>query len=604
MPLGSAPRGTPSEGNRMAENKLYYGDNLDILRRYVADESVDLVYLDPPFKSDQDYNVLFAERDGRKASAQIQAFGDTWTWDMAAERAYLDVVESGGAISQAMQGLRSFLGPSDMLAYLSMMAPRLTELRRALKATGALYLHCDPTASHYLKIILDAVFGPACFRNEIIWKRTTAHSSAKKFAPVHDTILYYSRTTSFTWNEPRAGYEDAYLERYYRFDDGDGRLYWRADLTAAGVRSGASGQEWRGFNPTSIGRHWALPVFATADGLATQAALDRLDEQGRIYWPARGKKVPQFKRYRDELKGKAVADLWDDIARINPVSSERLGYPTQKPQALLERIIAASSNSGDVVLDPFCGCGTTIGAAQSLGRRWIGVDITHLAIGLIRSRLSDTFGPEIRKTYQVVGEPVSHEDAAALAGHDRYQFQFWALGLVNARPAASDEKRGADKGIDGRLFFHDEAERTGKTKQIILSVKSGSVQARDVRDLCAVVDREHAQIGALLTLEEPTRDMRKEAAGAGFYELPGRGRFPKIQILTIAELLEGKQIEYPHWHSNVTLRRAPKADARLVEETQGALPLLGGDGVVEPDRRRKPAKRKPPTAPKLVSADD
>ena len=521
-------------------NRLYYGDNLDVLRLYVADESVDLVYLDPPFNSNASYNVLFAERDGAQAASQIKAFEDTWRWDEGAARAFEEVVETGGSVSQAMQAFRALLGDTDMLAYLAMMAPRLVELRRVLKPTGSIYLHCDPTASHYLKLLLDAVFGPQHFRNEIAWKRTTAHSSARKFAPVHDVILYYGRSDRPTWNGPRTDYEPEYLDKYYKFDDGDRRLYWRADLCAAGVRHGSSGKEWRGINPTDKGMHWKFTV----------ERLDELDRQGRIYWPKRGT-MPQYKRYRDELKGLSVPDMWDDIDRINPVGGERLGYPTQKPEALLVRIIEASSNPGEVVLDPFCGCGTAIAAAQKLNRQWIGIDITHLAITLIRSRLTDTFGGKAE--YEVIGEPVSQPDAEALAVSDPYQFQWWALGLVGARPV--EQKKGADKGIDGRIYFH---EGPGQTRQIILSVKAGKLHAPYVRDLRGVVEREKAVIGVLLTLDEPTKAMRTEAASAGFYTSPW-GKHPRLQILTVEDLLTGKTIDRPPAQASATFKRAPRA---------------------------------------------
>lgn len=543
-------------------NTLYYGDNLDVLRRYVKDDSVDLVYLDPPFKSNQDYNVLFREKGGTPSAAQIKAFEDTWRWDEAAAAAYEEVVESGDRVSQAMQAFRTFLGESDMLAYLSMMAPRIVELRRVLKATGSIYLHCDPAASHYLKMLMDAILGASNFRNEIIWKRTTAHSSAKRFAPIHDTIFYYGRADTPTWNEARVDYEQEYLDKYYRFDDGDGRLYWRADLTGAGIRHGRSGLPWRGFNPASIGRHWIVPI----------EELDALDAQGRIYWPKGGKGMPQHKRYREDLKGKAVPDLWDDIDRINPVGAERLGYPTQKPEALLERIIRASSNEGGVVLDPFCGCGTTIAASQQLKRQWIGIDITHLAIGLIRHRLQDAFGQGIAESYKVIGEPTDLAGARQLARDEPFQFQAWATGLVGAR--LTEVKKGADKGIDGRLFFHDEP---GKTKQIILSVKGGDLKADDVRALLGVIERERAHIGVLIALNEPTRGMRSDAASAGFYKGPGVGegkQYPRLQILTVADLLAGQRIKYPSvGYRNVTFKKAPRAKGKATEQ----LPLAAED---------------------------
>jgi DNA modification methylase len=529
-----------------APNILYYGDNLDILRRHVADESVDLVYLDPPFNSNATYNVLFAEHRGEQAASQIKAFEDTWTWDLSAEWSYKTTVEAGGQVSKALQAFHTLLGPSNMLAYLAMMAPRLVELRRVLKPTGSIYLHFDPTSSHYLKLLMDAVFDPRNFRNEIVWKRTTAHSSAKRFAPIHDTLLYYARKGSPQWNEPREDYDEAYLDKYYKYDDGDGRLFWRADLCAAGTRRGSSGQPWRGFNPAAKGMDWKFTI----------EHLDELDAEGRIYWPKGGQGWPQYKRYREELKGKALPDFWSNIDRINPMGSERLGYPTQKPEALLERIISASSNEGDVVLDPFCGCGTATVAAQTLGRRWIGIDITHLAITLIKTRLKDSFGLVAGKDYEVIGEPVSVPDAEALAATDPWQFQWWALGLVGARP--TEQKKGADKGIDGRLYFHDEA--GAQTKQVILSVKAGHTSAPHVRDLRGVVEREGAAIGVLISMQEPTSHMRTEAAAAGFYDSPWGGSYPRLQILTVAQLLAGERIDYPNVEGmDRTFKKAPKA---------------------------------------------
>jgi adenine specific DNA methylase Mod len=529
-------------------NQLYYGDNLDVLRRHVKDESVDLVYLDPPFNSNANYNVLFAAKDGHQSAAQIQAFEDTWQWDENAARQFAETVEQGGAVADVLLAFQRFIPASDMLAYLVMMAPRLIELRRVLKPSGSLYLHCDPTASHYLKLLLDAVFGPAQFRNEIIWKRTTAHSSSKKFAPVHDVILYYARDRAPVWNSPRTEYDEAYLEKYYRFDDGDGKLYWRADITGAGIRHGETGESWRSFDVTAKGRHWAYPP----------AELDKMDQEGRIYWAKGGSGWPQEKRYRADLKGKAVSDMWDDIDRINPVGAERLGYPTQKPEALLERIIAASSNPGDVVLDPFCGCGTAVAAAHKLKRQWIGIDVTHLAIGLIKTRLRDAFGDEAQ--FSVIGEPTTPEDAAELAETDKYQFQWWALGLVGARPV--DQKKGADKGIDGRLYFHDGGKAT---RQIIFSVKGGHLKATDLRDLRGVIDREKADIGVLLSFETPTKLMRQEAASAGFYTSPW-GKHARLQLLTVADLLAGAAVDYPKTAgANQTFKQAPRAAVKAPE---------------------------------------
>ncbi len=529
-------------------NLLYYGDNLDVLRRHVDDESVDLVYLDPPFNSNANYNVLFAEH-GTKAAAQIKAFEDTWTWDENAARAYQEVVEYGGRVSQAMQAFRTFLGESDMLAYLAMMAPRLIELRRVLKTTGSIYLHCDPSASHYLKMLMDAVFGPQFFQNEIIWKRTSAHSSAKRYGPVHDVILFYGRSDEMQWIGGHEAYDEAYIKQ--RFARGDDRPWKDADLTGSGVRHGETGEVWRGFDVTAKGRHWAYPP----------SELDKLDAAGLIYWPEKKGGWPRFKKYLDTAKGVPLQDVWIDIFPINSQAQERLGYPTQKPEALLERIISASSTEGDVVLDCFCGCGTTIAAAQKLKRRWIGIDVTHLAIGLIRHRLRDSYGEAISETYRVIGEPVDVSGATDLAVSDPYQFQWWALGLVGARPA--EGKKGADKGIDGRIYFH---EGDNATRQIILSVKAGKLHAPYVRDLRGVIDREKAAIGVLLTLDEPTKGMRTEAASAGFYKSPW-GTHPKLQIVTVGELLDGKRIDAPpSRQTSVTYKRAPKARPKAAEQ--------------------------------------
>ncbi len=535
------------------KNTLYYGDNLDVLRRHIADESVDLVYLDPPFNSDQNYNVLFAEQDGTRSAAQIHAFEDTWQWDTSAAAAFQEVVEQGGQVSLAMQAFRTVLGDSDMLAYLSMMAPRLVELRRVLRPTGSIYLHCDPTASHYLKMLMDAIFGPQNYRNEITWQRTTAHNDSKRWAEVADILLYYGKTDEVIWNTPRSNYSDSYLESKYRHDDGDGRGPYRLDnMTSPHPRPNMM-YEWKGHASPPAGWRYS------------RETMQRLDEEGRIWYPDSTTKRPQLKRYLDEMQGPVMGCVWMDIPPLNSQAAERLGYPTQKPEALLERIIQASSNEGDVVLDPFCGCGTAIAAAQKLNRCWLGIDITCLAVSLIKHRLHSAFGDDIKKMYQVIGEPTAVSDAASLAADDPYQFQWWALGLVNARPA--EGKKGADKGIDGRLFFHDEHE-SAKTKQIIFSVKAGKVQVSHVRDLRGVLDREKAAIGVLLTMEEPTKPMRQEAASAGFYESGWKDsagastKHPRIQILTVAELLGGKGIDAPPSRDIRTHKAAPRVKAK------------------------------------------
>lgn len=552
----------------MADNTLFYGDNLDILRHHIPPDCIDLVYLDPPFQSAQDYNVLFEQKNGTAAPAQIQAFEDTWRWDQAAARSYQEVVERGGDVSRAMQAFRTSLGESDMLAYLSMMAPRLVELRRVLRDTGSIYLHCDPTASHYLKMLMDAVFGPRNFRNEVIWKRTGAHGRAKRWGPIHDTILFYTMSDDYTWNRVYQDYDQGYIDTYYRHEDKRGR-YRHVTLDGPGTRSGSSGKPWRGVDPSDAGRHWEVPPdralpdwFERPDGyseMSVQERLDVLDEQGLIYWPDRGYK-PQYKRYLQVSQGNPVQDIVTDIQPISSNAQERLGYPTQKPEELLGRIIEASSNEGDVALDPFCGCGTTIAAAEKLDRKWVGIDITHLAITLIKHRLHDSYGDDVK--FDVVGEPVTVSGAEKLAEEDRFQFEWWALGLVGARP--QQESKGPDQGIDGRLYFHDEPD--GDTKQILLQVKSGKVGRKHVSQLRGDVDREGAEIGVLITLREPTQPMREEAASAGFYDSPW-GKHPKIQILTVEEILDGEEIDYPPLTgSNVTYKQAPKYEQKVAEQ--------------------------------------
>lgn len=485
-------------------NALYYGDNLDVLRQHVDDESVDLVYLDPPFNSEQSYNILFAEQNGSRSAAQIQAFEDTWRWDQAAAAAYQEVVEAGGQVSLTLQGFRRALGENDMLAYLSMMAPRLLALWRVLKPTGSTYLHCDPTASHYLKLLMDSIFGPARFLNEIIWKRTYAHGSSRRCAPIHDTILFYAKGDDYVWTDLKVSHDPEYVEKHFTYEDDDGRRFQPITLTGSGVRYGQSGKPWRGINPTDVGRHWAIPGELLdklgLQGKTVQDKLDALDSAGMIYWPRKKAGTPRLKWYADELEGTAIPDIWTDIPPISARAAERLGYPTQKPEKLLERIVEASSREGQVVLDPFCGCGTAIAVAEKLNRKWIGIDITYLAVSLIKHRLDNAFGEKIRQTYDVIGEPVDFPGARALAEEDLYQFQWWALGFVGARPA--EPRKGADKGIDGRIFFHDDIE-SKKTKQIVLSVKAGKVQVGHVRDLLGVVQRERAAIGVLITMQAP-----------------------------------------------------------------------------------------------------
>ena len=520
----------------ITQNTLFYGDNLPILREYVATESVDLVYLDPPFNSQRTYNVLFKHESGQEAEAQITAFEDTWHWNESAQAIYEELItQAPDRVGKMVAALYDFIGPSQMMAYLVMMAARLVELHRVLKPTGSLYLHCDDTASHYLKVIMDSIFGPQNYRNQIVWKRTEAHNDSRHYGRITDTILFYSKTSDYIWNRPAGERSEKQLKRYQR--DETGRLYRHENLTAPGIRYGETGKIWRGIDPTAKGYHWKF----------MPERLDEMFANGRIVLKQDGTpRLDGWKVYLDETPDPLVQNWWDDIARISNTSSERMGYPTQKPLALLERIVQASSNPGDVVLDPFCGCGTTVAAAHKLNRRWIGIDITHLSIALQKYRLEEMF-PGI--TFQVIGEPQSLPDARQLAQDDRFQFQWWALSLIYARPYGGDEgskkgKKGADKGVDGVITFMDDA--SNKPKRILVQVKSGKVSSRDIRDLVGTVQREKAEIGVFLTLEPPTKQMTGEAASAGLYESKGWGRtYPRIQILTIEQLLNGAELQMP-----------------------------------------------------------
>lgn len=542
-------------------NTLYYGDNLEILQRYIKDESVDLVYLDPPFNSNANYNVLFAQKDGKQSSAQIQAFEDTWQWDEIAIHTYQSEIEKGGAIADALRAFYLILGDSNMMAYLTMMAPRLKELHRVLKATGSLYLHCDPTASHYLKVLLDMVFGVENYCNNITWKRSDTHNDAKKkFSAISDQILFYSKSKAFNFNVVKAPHNESHIKNWFvNLELNDGTI---RKMTKTELETGIIPQKSRRFSISDLSSPNPRPnlmyeykgyPYPQKGWRITREKMDQLDKENRLLFPSTQSGRIVKKKYLDEQEGIVIGDIWTDITQLRANDAERLGYPTQKPQALLERIINASSNPGDVVLDPFCGCGTAVAAAQKLGRQWIGIDITHLAISLMKRRLEDSFGPDLK--YEVIGEPTSLDGARALAEQDKYQFQWWALGLVGARPA--DQKKGADKGIDGRLYFHDG--KATETKQVILSVKGGQhMNVSHIRDLIGVLDREKADIGVYICLEEPTKPMRQEAAGAGFYHSDLWNRdYPRVQILTIPELLNGKQIDMPPIQQvNQTFKRA------------------------------------------------
>ena len=517
-------------------NTLYYGDNLAVLREHMPDESVDLVYLDPPFNSNASYNVLFKERTGEESPAQIKAFTDTWEWTQEAERTYeQDIIVNAAtpmAVKEMISAFRQFIGNNAMMAYLVMMAPRLVELQRVLKPTGSIYLHCDPTASHYLKILMDTVFGKQNFKNEVVWRRYGSHNDvgqgSRHFGRVHDLLLYYVKDRESRWNQVFVPLSESYVASTYRLSDPDtGRRFTTTPLTGpGGAEKGNPVYEWNGHT-----RAWRY----------NKETMESLDREERLHYSGTG--YPRQKLYLDESKGVLVQDMWADINPLAGAHKERLGYPTQKPEALLERIIQASSNEGDVVLDPFCGCGTAVAAAEKLGRRWIGIDVTHLAVALMKNRLKTTFNIDAGKDYRVVGEPEDVGSAHALWEQDAYQFQYWAMSLLEAQPQ-SDQKKGADRGIDGLLYFIDGPKRT--SQKVVVQVKGGHVSSPQIRDLKGTVEREKAAMGLFITLEEPTNPMRTEAVSAGYYSSDIWQRdYPKIQLRTVSELLSGQGFELP-----------------------------------------------------------
>ena len=530
-------------------NHLFYGDNLDVLRDMAA-ETVDLIYLDPPFNSNASYNVLFKGPTGRDSAAQIEAFDDTWHWGEAAERAHAEVLRSPyGSAAEMLRAMRAFLGDNDMMAYLAMMAVRMLELHRVLKPTGSLYLHCDPTASHYLKVLLDAVFGAKNFRNEIIWLRAQPKGHAfTRFASSHDVILKFSKDVGLaTWNPIYAAYEEDRVHKQYSLRDETGRRYQLTSLLNPNLNRPNLTYEFLGV--TKVWR-W------------TRERMQRAYDEGLIVQTKAGN-VPRLKRYLDEQEGIPVGDTWTDIRPLQGASQERLGYPTQKPVALLERILAASSNPGDTVLDPFCGCGTTVHAAQKLGRRWIGIDVTHLAITLIEKRLREAFPGIAFATHGVPQDLAAARDLARRGRIDpRYyhEFEKWAISLVGARPT----QRSGDGGIDGNLYFGKPARRA------IVEVKSGKVGTPQVARLRGALERHAADIGVFLTLEEPNAGMRAEAAAAGFFEVENARAVRRLQIVTVEEALKlrDRAIDLPLARDD-----APKARREEDAGRQGAFDL-------------------------------
>jgi len=468
-------------------NQLYYGDNLEVLRRYIKDESVDLCYIDPPFNSKRNYNQIY-NNIGAEDKAQAQAFIDTWEWDDHAIHGINEIlINYHGLFTQQcialITGLSNVLGKGSLLAYLVSMTLRITEIHRVLKPTGSFYLHCDPTASHYLKLILDAVFCSqrGDFRNEIVWCYTAPTNTRDNFPKKHDTIFRYTKSNSWVFN-----FEDISIPY--------------SDETVARTKRGAGNQGlYKSKNPEN--KH-----------------LNRLKPNGKI------------------------PEDWWTIPRLQGNSVESLGYPTQKPESLLERIIKASSNENDIVLDAYCGCGTTVAVCQKLDRQWIGIDITYQSISLILKRLEDSF-PGVLKTIKLHGIPKDMESARALANktddRTRKEFEKWAILTYTNNKAVINAKKGADKGIDGIVYFQGDK---NDPEKIIFQVKSGKVKSGDIRDLLGTMTLESASLAIFITLEEPTKDMLKTAKSAGFYQSKYMSHScDKIQIVTIKEIIEDQQ---------------------------------------------------------------
>ncbi len=516
-------------------NTLFFGDNLDVMRERIADASVDLIYLDPPFNSKATYNIVYKSPVG--AESQRKAFEDTWRWEDGAEAAMDDIRRADVSIFKVLHALQGFMGQSDVMAYLAMMAVRLLEMKRILRDNGSIYLHCDPTASHYLKIVLDAIFGKEAFTNEIIWQRTNSKSHAfTRFSSAHDVILMYRKSGQFIWQAQYVPHSDKLLKSHYNnVEDSTGRRYTLGDCLNPNPDRPNLTYEWNG-----LVKVWRW----------TKEKMQSLHDEGRLVYTSSG--MPRYKRYLDEMSGTPLTDVWTDIPPINSQAQERLGYPTQKPVALLERLIRASTKEGDVVLDPFCGCGTTIHAAERLGRSWIGIDVTYLAIQVIVDRIKTRL-PSAQ--YSIEGIPKDEFAARKLAEQDPYVFQEWAVARVGGQPRG----RGPDKGIDGEVIFVRGPNNYGRA---IVSVKAGRHVGPDaVRVLKSVVERERADMGVFICLNDPTQDMRTEAAVGGRIELPGGDR-AKIQIVTVADLIRGPNLGILTELNSVTVTQAARAVQR------------------------------------------
>jgi DNA modification methylase len=564
-------------------NQLFYGDNLDVLREKIDPGTVDLCYIDPPFNSKRNYNQIYNRLGENEDRAQAQAFVDTWEWDERASEGLEAVLFNEGnrfrpQTIELLKGLRAVLGPGAMLAYLVSMTLRIAGIHRILTPNGSFYLHCDPTASHYLKLVLDSIFCSDAlgdFKNEIVWRRTGAHSARRRFGPIHDTIFYYTKGPKYFFNKNLLRpYMAGHVKRRYT-EDGEGRHKFTSGgnvLTGSGATGGESGQPWRGFDPSAKNRHWAIPGFLAkqmGDGFKKLSVLKKLEslfEAGLIEIED-GAAWPQPVRYLDsDISGQRIQDIWAyqpytegtvhgtnagidaDIQWLGPTDPERLGYETQKPTGLLRRIIEASCPPDGIVMDAYCGCGTTIAVAQELKREWIGIDITYRSISLVLNRLEDDFGRETVDAVGLDGIPKDIESALALSQKKddrlRKEFEKWAVLTYTNNRAIVNDRKGADRGLDGMAYFLTSNTDTAK---MVFQVKSGGIQRGDISKLVGDMQAEQADLATLITLDEPTKPMKLQARVAGRYhhELTGRD-YPRVEIVTIREILENdKRIELP-----------------------------------------------------------
>lgn len=494
IPYAAKPKEVVIHKPQKHVNKLYYGDNLEILRKYIKDESIDLCYIDPPFNSKRSYNQIY-KNIGKEDRAQAQAFIDTWTWDSEAIKGFNDIVgDSRGIFTkqsiELIAGLKKVLGESDLMAYLISMSLRIAEVYRVLKSTGSFYLHCDPTASHYLKLVLDSIFCAkgGDFKNEIIWHYKRWPAKQNNFQQMHDVILFYIKETK-------------------------GNIF-NVELEAL---SPGTLKRWRG-----------------------KKSKVEFDGDTRL-----------VTKMTDEISGGRPADDVWDMPVINSQAKERLGYPTQKPEALLERIIKASSNAGDTVLDAYCGCGTTVAVAERLNRKWIGMDITYQSISLILKRIEEHFGFSAIQNIVLNGVPEDFESAELLANKNddrtRKEFEKWAVLTYSNNRAIINEKKGGDGGIDGIAFLLDLDKKAGQDyKQILFSVKSNKTLSPSViRDLNGTIEREGAVMGVLITLY-PMGNLVKESKKYGLYNNIMLGQtYPKIQVVCVDEILAGNTMKIP-----------------------------------------------------------